>query len=261
MSAPLSPQEKRELDDVGFIVLPDFFNDLLVPLRARIEAILDEEGDRAGWEFKQEAGSRRLANLVDKGTIFQQVIGHPRLMPYVHHVLGERFKLSSLNARSVNPFSTEPQPLHADMAAIADDTGFWVCNTVWMIDDITSANGPIRAIPGSHHLRKLPSAVLADPQLPHADEVLITGKAGTVVVMNAHVWHGGLGNHTPRARTALHAFYCRHDKPQQQYQKQLLRPEVQESLSSDLRGLLALDDPENDELSSKPRVLSGFLKG
>ncbi len=79
--------------------------------------------------------------------------------------------------------------------------------------------------------------------------------------MNAHLWHGGLGNHTSHSRTALHAFYCRRDKPQQQYQKQLLRPDIQKTLSAEIRELLALDDPLNDELSSQPRVTSGFLKG
>ena len=48
----------------------------------------------------------------------------------------------------------------------------------------------------------------------------------------------------------MHAFYCRRDKPQQQYQKRLLRPEVQAALSPELRDLLALDDPLNDELSA-----------
>jgi len=261
MKSALSPAAARELDEVGFVVLPDFFPDLLSPLRARIEAVFAEEGDRAGSEFKTEPGCRRLANLVNKGEEFRQVISHPRLLPYVRHVLGDRFKLSSLNVRSLNPHWTQSQPLHADMAAVADDAGFWVCNTVWMIDDIMPNNGPLRAIPGSHHWRKLPSAVLADPNEPHPDEVLITGKAGTVVVMNAHLWHGGLGNHTSIARTALHAFYCRRDKPQQQYQKQLLRHEVQAALSPELRDLLALDDRTNDELSARPRVVSGFLKG
>jgi len=261
MKSDLTADEQRELDEVGFVVLPEFFPDLLEALRARIEAVFAEEGDRAGAEFRQEPGCRRLANLIDKGAIFQQVVGHPRLAPYLAHVLGKRFKLSSLNVRSVNPYWTEMQPLHADMAAVADDTGYWVCNTVWMIDDITAENGPIRAVPGSHRLGKLPSAVLADPLAPHPDEVLITGKAGTVVVMNAHLWHGGLGNRTPQPRTALHAFYCRWDKPQQQYQKKLLREQVQASLPAELRELLALDDPLNDELSGKPRVVSGFLKG
>jgi ectoine hydroxylase-related dioxygenase (phytanoyl-CoA dioxygenase family) len=147
------------------------------------------------------------------------------------------------------------------MAAVADADGYWVCNTVWMIDDITPDNGPIRAIPGTHRLRQLPSAALTDLLAPHPDEVLITGRAGTVVVMNAHLWHGGLGNHTSSSRTALHAFYCRRDKPQQQYQKKLLRDETQKTLSPELRDLLALDDPANDELCGQPHVVSGFLKG
>jgi hypothetical protein len=58
----------------------------------------------------------------------------------------------------------------------------------------------------------------------------------------------------------VHAFYCRRDKPQQQFQKQLLDAELQTSLSSNLRQLLALDDPINDEISAAPTTRSGFLK-
>jgi len=58
----------------------------------------------------------------------------------------------------------------------------------------------------------------------------------------------------------MHAFYARWDKPQQQYQKRLLRPEIQERLTPALRRLLALDDPMNDELSSYVELTSGFLK-
>src|SRR5437762_1866681 len=223
MSLAIPAHEARQLDEIGFVVLPDLFNDLLEPLRLRINEIFSEEGDRAGCEFKQEPGCRRLANLVNKGDIFHQVVAHLGLLPYVRHVLGQRFKLSSLNVRSVDPFWAQSQPLHADMAAVADEHGYWVCNTVWMIDRVTPENGALRAIPGSHCLRKLPSDVLLDPHSPHPDEVLITGRAGTVVVTNAHLWHSGLGNHTAAARTVLHAFYCRRDKPQQQYQKALLR--------------------------------------
>ena len=255
-----SSQERRQLDEVGFVVLPDFFCDWLPELRARIEAQFAAEGENAGAEFKPEVGCRRLANLVDKGEIFQRVIRHERLLPYMRHVLGPAIKLSSLNVRSVDPWFEQDQPLHADMSAIADEHGYWVCNSVWMIDDFNLEHGPLRAVPGSHRLKKLPAEELPDPKAKHPDEVVITGQAGTVVVMNAHLWHGGLGNHTAHSRTALHAFYCRRDKPQQQYQKQLLRPETQASLSADLRELLALDDAENDIVSGKPRVVSGFLK-
>jgi hypothetical protein len=260
MDGAISSDERHQLDEAGFIVLPNFFGQMLPALRRRIDEIFAEEGETAGSEFKQETGCRRLANLVDKGAVFQKVISHPRILPYIRHVLGDRLKLSSLNVRSVNPLWTESQPLHADMAAVADEKGYWVCNAVWMIDDITPENGPIRAIPGSHRLRKLPSEALSDLNAPHPDEVLITGTAGTVAVMNAHMWHGGLGNHTANSRTALHAFYCRRDKPQQQYQKKLLRSVTQAGLWAELRDLLALDDAENDALSVQPRVVSGFLR-
>jgi ectoine hydroxylase-related dioxygenase (phytanoyl-CoA dioxygenase family) len=146
------------------------------------------------------------------------------------------------------------------MAALADDRGFWVCNSVWMLEDFKADNGTLRLIPGSHRWRRLPQQALADPLADHPRQVLITGRSGTVVVMNAHLWHGGTANQTGLPRTALHAFYCRRDKPQQQYQKKLLRAEVQRNLSPEVRHLLALDDPLNDQLSAEVAARSGFLK-
>jgi ectoine hydroxylase-related dioxygenase (phytanoyl-CoA dioxygenase family) len=88
----------------------------------------------------------------------------------------------------------------------------------------------------------------------------VTGRAGTVVVLNAHAWHAGTANRAGRPRTSLHAFYCRRDRPRLQDQKRLLRPEVQRRLPPELRELLALDDPLNDRLSAAVDVRSGFLK-
>lgn len=253
--------EKQSLSRDGYVVLEGFMSaDLLGGLRQRVDELFDEEGERAGSEFKQEPQSRRLANLVDKGEIFERVIAIPDVLKGVAEVLGQEFKLSSLNARSADPHSDWVQPLHADAGAVADEKGYWVCNTVWMLDDFTNQNGAIRAVPGSHQWRKLPQQVLENPTAPHPDEILITGKAGTVVVMNAHMWHGGTANGTSTHRRAMHAFYARWDKPQQQYQKRLLRPQVQQRLSPGLRKLLALDDPLNDRLCSETTGQSGFLR-
>ena len=102
-----------------------------------------------------------------------------------------------------------------------------MCNLLWMLDDFHSDNGALRVVPGTHRAGKLPADALADPLARHPDEVLITGNTGDVLVLNAHTWHGGLANRTTRPRRALHVYFCRRDKPQQQYQRQLLRPEVQ----------------------------------
>lgn len=257
----MTRDEQQELDERGYVVLDSLIDAAFVAeLRSRIMAVFDEEGERAGHEFRSEANAHRLANLVDKGDVFRRAIVLPSLLEYVRHVLGPGIKLSSLNARSADPKTDLGQPLHVDMGAIPDEHGYWVCNTVWMIDDFTPENGPTRMVPGSHKWKQRPQDVLADPHAPHPDEIRLTGKAGTIAVMNAHLWHGGTANRTAKPRLAMHAFYCRRDKPQQQYQKQLLRPEVQAALSPDLRDILALDDPLNDELSANVTVRSGFLK-
>ena len=257
----MTSDARRQLDDQGCVLLENVMGErLLAEVRTRILEILDEEGDRAGHEFKTEEHARRLANLVDKGEVFRRAIVLPEVLACVRHVLGPDIKLSSLNARSANPRSDEGQPLHVDMGAIPDATGYWVCNTVWLLDDFTPDNGATRMIPGSHRWGTRPQDVLADPMAPHPDEVLLIGKAGSIAVMNAHLWHGGTANRTAAPRLAMHAFYCRRDKPQQQYQKALLRPETQASLGADVRDILALDDPQNDEMSANVVVRSGFMK-
>jgi ectoine hydroxylase-related dioxygenase (phytanoyl-CoA dioxygenase family) len=254
------PDAARQLDEAGFLVLEGLMPaGLLARLRRRVDELFAEEGDSAGAEFKPEPGCRRLANLADKGDVFREILLQPDVLALVRHVLGPDIKLSSLNARSVPP-GAGAQPLHADMSALADSRGFWVCNTVWLLDDFTADNGSLRVVPGSQRRGMLPRDALADPQADHPEQVVVTAPAGSVVILNAHAWHGGTANGGSAPRTAVHAFYCRRDKPQQQYQKALLQPQVQQSLSPALRDLLALDDPHNDEVSAAVAVRSGFLK-
>ena len=253
--------EHESLDRLGYVLVEDVLDTrTLEAARNRVEELYELEGENAGSEFRKEPGARRLANLVDKGEIFQQLIAAPKILELVGHVLGDKFKLSSFNARSANPYSNEAQPLHCDAAALPDEKGFWVCNTIWLLDDFTPENGATRVIPGSQSWCKLPQDDRRDPAERHPEETLVLGRAGSVVVMNTHAWHGGTANRTGNHRRALHAFYCRNDKPQQQYQKRMLRPETQARLSPELRGLLALDDPLNDALSATEQKASGFLK-
>ena len=257
--AAVPDAHRRLLDDRGWVRLPAFIAPgLRGRLVARLEALFVEEGEGAGAEWKQEKGARRLANLADKGDVFLEAMLATGVLGHVAHVLGPRFKLSSLNARAAEPEGGEVQPLHVDAGAVPDERGDWVCNALWMLDDFTAENGALRVVPGTHRSGRRPQDALADPRAPHPDEVLVTGRAGDVVVMNSHLWHGGTANRTRGRRLALHAFYCRADKPQQQYQKALLRAETQSRLSPEARALLALDDPHNDALAAEGGR-SGFM--
>jgi len=251
-----SSSAKKQLEDEGFLIFPALLSrEEVARFNARIEELFALEGAGAGSEFKTEPGARRIANAVDKGRIFEEVIENPVVLAAVEVVLGPDFKLSSLNIRSANPRNGCAQPLHVDGGELPDNIGPSVCNSVWMLDDFTECNGSLRIVPGSHRWGRAP-----EPGAQPQGEVLVTGKAGDVVVMNAHLWHGGSENFTDHQRRAMHIYFTRGDKPQQQFQKRLVRPEVQARLSPTGRRLLALDDPRNDALSASGGGRSGFLK-
>jgi hypothetical protein len=96
-----------------------------------------------------------------------------------------------------------------------------------MPDASTPDDGALRLVPGSHRRGQLPQQALADPLADHPGQVLVTGRADTVVVPIAHAWHTGTAHRAGRPRAALHAFSGRRDRPRQQDQKRLLRPGVQ----------------------------------
>src|SRR5579859_1002077 len=101
------------------------------------------------------------------------------------------------SATSSCPRSTAaPQPgaglqaLHAE----GGPTGlgpYQVCNSIWLLDDFTEENGATRVVPGSHRRTVRVGDELPDPLAPHPEQVTLTAPAGTVIVFNSHLWHGG----------------------------------------------------------------------
>ena len=261
MSASDLRQARAELREQGYALLRNAIDsDWRKRLRVRLEQLFAQEGANAGSEFRTEPEARRLANLINKGEIFHSVVRHPDVLACIEAVFTTPFKLSSLNARSANPNSAAGQPLHVDMGFLADDRGTKAINAVWMLDAFTPRNGALRVIPQSHRRNARPQEVLENPLAPHPDEIVVTGNAGDILILQANLWHAGLANRTDRPRLSLNCFYCRRDQPQQLQQKKWLDPEVRAGLDSGLRELLALDDPLNEELCAQPVETSGFMK-
>lgn len=257
----MTAEQVRRLQMDGVLVLPRVMDaEWLEELRTAVARQLEIEGTNAGAEFRLEQHAQRLANLVDKGEVFQRVICHPDLLEAAEAVLGPDFKLGSLNYRGAEAQSDSAQPLHCDMGMVPDTRGNTVFNSVWLLDDFTSDNGATRYVPGSHRWGTLPQEVVSDPKAPYPGERLLLGAAGDVILMNAHLWHGGTANRTDAPRRSLHGFFVRGDQPQQQYQKRLLRAATQASLSPLQRRILALDDARNDALSASGSGRSGFLR-
>ncbi|MEZ4867270.1 MAG: phytanoyl-CoA dioxygenase family protein [Caldilineaceae bacterium] len=218
----LTAEEKQFLDANGYLPLYDVLTpERTAVMAARLVELAEEEAATAGTEFKQEPGTIRLANLADKDPLFAICFTHPRVLAAIAHVLQGDLKLSSLNGRFALP-GEGLQALHCDWRGAVAPGDFQVCNSIWLFDDFSPANGATRVVPGSHNWGKTPQEALADPKAPHPDEVILTAPAGTVVIFNSHTWHGGTLNRTDQPRRAMHSYYTRRHQPQQTDQRQWL---------------------------------------
>jgi ectoine hydroxylase-related dioxygenase (phytanoyl-CoA dioxygenase family) len=210
---------------------------LVARITKRVAALIAVEGDDAGKEVHQEAGTTRLSDLVNKDPLFEICFTNPRVLAAISHVLGGDLKLSSLNFRAALP-GFGLQGLHADWGGAVAPGDYAVCNSIWLLDDFTESNGSTRIVPGSQRSGKVPRDVMPDPTKPHPDEKLLLAPAGTVVIFNSHTWHGGTLNTTDKPRRAMHSYFTRRDQPQQLDQKAYIRPETYERLSPAARFIL-----------------------
>ena len=77
----LDERRREELSSKGFALFTGIIDPTwLELLRTRFEELIAAEGERAGLEVHQEEGTRRLADLVNKGRAFDRVWSHPVLL-------------------------------------------------------------------------------------------------------------------------------------------------------------------------------------
>jgi hypothetical protein len=235
----LTPAEKDYLDQKGYLNLGQLLTTLQAEkINAKISSLMTSEGEQAGSELldspyirhPKEAGADRLADLVNKGEVFDVFYTHPRVLAGIAHVLGQSIKLSSLNYRAAKA-GMGLQKLHVDWHEAVSPGEYKVCNSIWLLDDFSKENGATRIVPGSHLSGVMPQDSLPDPEAPHPDEVIIEAPAGSVFIFNSHAWHGGTTNHTKKVRRSIHSYFCRSDQPQQVDQSRYIKTETLSRLS------------------------------
>ena len=213
----LTQEEEDFLDRNGYLNLGRLLSDIQVEkINERLLFLMNTEGDKAGSELldspyirhPKEAGADRLADLVNKGEVFDIFYTHPRLLAGIAHVLGSSIKLSSLNYRAAKP-GMGLQKLHVDWQEAVEPGQYKVCNSIWLLDDFSKENGATRIVPGTHRRESSPQDVLPDAQTSHPNEVIIEAPAGSVFIFNSHAWHGGTNNRTTKDRRSIHSYFCR----------------------------------------------------
>jgi len=234
----LTKQHRDELDELGYTVFHNVIDpEWLEEMRTTFERLMAEEGDRAGLEAGQHEGIRRLSDLVNKGSVFDQIYLHPILLAAAHHVIQRPFKIVSLNGHDPLPGSGQ-QRIHSDFGGTRGDGLGHQTNALWMLDDLTPENGPTRVVPGSHRWPEFPQEQMDNLMAPHPDEVYITGPAGSVGFFNGQIWHGGTANRSERTRRVYHCALTARENTQQTDQKEYLQPETEARLTPAARYIL-----------------------
>jgi len=108
-------------------------------------------------------------------------------------VLDRAFEVRDLHGRNPLPGFGQ-QGLHADWMPRASGEPYYVVTALFMLDDFTPDNGATRVVPGTHRQMATVPKSFAQPLAHHPDEKLVTGKAGSLLLMNGHLWHSGTRN-------------------------------------------------------------------
>ena len=184
-----------------------------------------------------------VLKAMNRDGLFDVFYMQPRLLAATRHVLGPRFKMSSSNFHCPLP-GFGHQSIHADWGWTVRTPE--VVNAIWMLDDFTVDNGPTRVVPGTHRRgHPFGTALNAPGRTPYdpvPGETVLTGPAGTCVVYNAHLWHGGTQNRTAGLRRSLHSYFTRSCRPTQTRTLEVIDPLVHARLDRARRAIL--DVPE-----------------
>lgn len=191
----LSEAQRRDLDEVGYLILPGVIGAGEI---GRLRSAFDRACEAEGIPPR---GTRHPTSLLECDPGFARFLTHPALLAAVLHVLGRPFR-SGLGGRDPMPGFGQ-QGLHADCVDPGPSSPYLSVTALGMIDDFTTDNGSTRVVPGSHRFRRPPPKSFADPASRHPDQVVVAATAGSVLVFNGHLWHGGTCNRGTGHRRAV----------------------------------------------------------
>ncbi len=202
--ATLGSEEKRALDNEGYLILPGVIDQSRVKQwREAFEGVAAQERQAPG---RKETGTRHPPDLLNRGKVFEEVCTTPKVLAAIHYVLGRSFRLSQGAGRDPLPGYGQ-QGLHADWLPRQPKEPFYVVTTLWMLDDFTRDNGATRLVPGTHRLPGQVPKAMADPASHHLNELIVTAPAGSVLLFNGHLWHSGTRNNSQLSRRALQCIF------------------------------------------------------
>ncbi|MBN9041555.1 MAG: phytanoyl-CoA dioxygenase [Rhizobiales bacterium 62-47] len=176
---------------------------LVADLKAAVERIEREHHLGPATTSFEGFKTLRINNLLTYDDVFWEVPLHAAVLPVVEAVLDKECLLSSFCSLVLGP-GQEAQPIHEDTQLIPLPRPHIpiTINAIWALSDFTATNGATRIVPGSHAYDHAPEYG------KHYDTQMATMPAGSVMLFDSALWHGGGANDSDARRFAFSCAYC-----------------------------------------------------
>src|SRR4051794_39563290 len=189
----------------GFTTLEGIIEPALVKeLTATIDRLMVDLDIPYGSNTFLGHHTRRIFNLLARDPVFAAVPIHPAVLEVAEAVLDDGLLLSSLTAVEMNP-GQAGQPFHADTGSIPLRRPHQpiACVAMWTLTDFTADNGGTRIVPGPPQFDRIP---VKGEQPDHYVQAEVP--AGSVIVYDGSIRHGGGENTTDARRMGIVCNYC-----------------------------------------------------
>jgi len=236
------------------ITKSDFVVDNLIEFRDIIDSLIEKESWRGGWEGKEQymkvnkkfnVGSNRLGNLFNKNKLFLKLLTEKNILKIVYGIMNEDIKFGALDMRE--PIKNGGfQEFHIDWyPKKSEDDPIENIICFIFLDDANKENGSMRVVPKTQNKIGWIDDYQKDKS-SHPDEIFIDVKKGSIVLMNANIWHSGTTNHSGARRRVLYMDVRCRSIPQLLNQQIYLDENTLKNLTEHQKFLLGVGD--NDEI-------------
>ncbi|QDT87185.1 phytanoyl-CoA dioxygenase family protein [Gimesia chilikensis] len=199
-------QQIRSLEVDGYVVMPDLLSaDQIQRIREELMQLptqgTDYSAHQRGFSGVQWTDSPNAIS----------VIALPAMIAFLERLFGDELICTSCTYAVSQPghpgiaIHTDAQPYGSKIFGLGASSPCLV-RVLYYLDDLTPEHSPFKVIPGSH----LSLHADGNPYrryLSHEDEVLVTCRAGSAVIINQKVFHANYPNFSDTDRHMLAIAY------------------------------------------------------
>jgi ectoine hydroxylase-related dioxygenase (phytanoyl-CoA dioxygenase family) len=227
-------QALGDLDDVGIALISNAFSPAEIDEAQAVTMSL-AAFEREDGSALLHGGTQRIYGLIQKAPIFRRLVVNPQMLALVHHLLGPRIMLYSMQAHIV-PRGGEMDP-HFDQLEFSPLPPF-VCTAavVIMLEDFTAQNGATRIAMGRF------AKDAGEPAPPTEAMTPMVGAKGTLAAYGGLLWHSTGVNHTQTPRCGLLLHFCLPWVRQHENYQRTISAAVARDMSPELRDLLGIHE-------------------